>query len=496
MFASIRSATIVGVKGVPIRVEVHTSRGFPGYTVVGMPDVSMREGKERIRAALLSSRQSWPESRITVNLAPANVRKSGTGAELAILVGLLCTSGVLETKRFNNVGVIGELGLDGSIRPVFGTIARVLALKQSGAQQVFVPVKNAYEASLVQGIEVFPISNVSQLIASLTEGEPWPDYEIPKDGGTNHLTGPDYIEVSGQPIGCEAMELCAAGGHHTLLMGSPGIGKTMLAERIVSILPELNIQESYEVSAIASIFKSGVSGLVTHRPFCAPHHTSSVASMIGGGSNQINPGEITRAHRGILFLDELSEFSQSVLESLRQPLEKGSVSISRSAFHAIMPADFTLVACSNPCPCAKTKDKCICSDLTIAKYIRKLSGPLLDRFDIRVELFKSSLLQEPSHSSGEMKDRICLARERQNTRNITFGSVLNSRLNSNEIREIVSLDSQQEKFFKEKLEKREISGRGATAILRLSRTLADLDDEEKISDLHLARAFDFREEVK
>lgn len=361
MFSSIRSATFHGVTGAVIRVEVHTSSGFPGYTVVGMPDTAMRESKERIRSALLSSGLKWPQSRITINLAPANVRKSGTGAELAILIGLLCSSGVLETKRFVDVGVIGELGLDGTIRPVNGTIARVLALKKSGVNQVFVPISNAHEASLVDDVEVFGIATVADLIKHLNEGLEWPT--LPKTCGINveAKKSGDYSDITGQPLGCEAMLLCAAGGHHTLLMGSPGIGKTMLAERLPSITSKLSRDESQEVTAINSILDGKVKELAEERPFRQPHHSASVASLVGGGSHTINPGEATRAHHGFLFLDELSEFSTNSLESLRQPLESGTVTISRAHATATLPARFTLVACSNPCPCAKPREKCICS---------------------------------------------------------------------------------------------------------------------------------------
>ncbi len=495
MFSSISSATFHGVSGTVIRVEVHTSSGFPGYTVVGMPDTAMRESKERIRSALLSSGIGWPQSRITINLAPANVRKSGTGAELAILVGLLCSTKILDPKRFYNVGVIGELGLDGAIRQVSGTIARVLALKKSGIEQVFVPLENAHEASLVDGIEVFGIESVGNLVRHLTEGLPWPDIPDNKKLSFASKRIGDYQDIVAQPLGCEAMMICAAGGHHTLLMGSPGIGKTMLAERIPSISSKLTREQSQEVTAINSILDGKVSRLAIERPFRQPHHSASVASLVGGGSHVINPGEATRAHHGFLFLDELSEFSINSLESLRQPLESGIISISRANYHTKLPAHFTLIACSNSCPCAKPREKCICSDSLRSKYLRKLSGPLLDRFDIRLELFRSDFLEGKTHSSSEMKSRVKNASQRQLSRNSEFGITCNAQLSSPILKEYFVLKDGLDLYLKEHIEKREISGRGATAIWRVARTIADLNDVNDINELHLSQAFDLREEI-
>ncbi len=492
MFASIKSATISGVLGKVIRVEVHTSSGMPGYTVVGMPDTAMRESKERIRAALISSRLGWPETRMTINLAPANIRKSGTGSELAILVGLLCATRKLDAVRFRDAGVIDELGLDGSIRSVLGTIARVLALRDSGVTQVFVPASNAYEASLIDGVEVFPIESVRGLVACLSTGEPWPDVVQPSTNLTPDDYG-DFADVSGQPLGCEAMMLLAAGGHHTLLMGSPGIGKTMLAARVPSILPSLSNDESHEITAIASVLDGNVTHLISQRPFRQPHHSASAPAMIGGGSTFAVPGEATRAHKGVLFLDELSEFTRTSLDVMRQPIEEGVVTISRAQFSMTLPAQFTLLGCSNPCPCAKPREKCICSDATRQRYVRKLSGPLLDRFDIRLELFRSPYVEGPTHTSAAMKECVAVARERQLIRNAD--KILNGQLSSTALPHVAPLSPSVELFFRERVEKREVSGRGATAIWRVARTLADIDDVPDISELHMSRAFDFREEL-
>jgi magnesium chelatase family protein len=499
MFASITSATTTGVLGQPIRVEVHTSSGFPGFTVVGMPDVAMKESKERVRAAMSSSGLKWPESRITINLAPATIRKTGTGCELATLVGLLVCSKILEAKRFEKVGVIGELGLDGTIREVPGTIARVLALRDSGIEEVFVPSTNAYEASLVSGIKIFPIESVRGLIGCLTTGESWPVIEKPIVNFDKYvgekLIEDDFSQIIGQPLGCEAMMLLAAGGHHTLLMGSPGIGKTMLAERLPGILTPLMEEESHEITAIKSILDGAVYEIISTRSFRRPHHSATLTSLIGGGSSSVSAGEVTRAHKGILFLDELGEFSSHALDALRQPLEQGKVNITRANFHASLPAQFTLLACSNPCPCARERDKCICTDNARAKYMKRLSGPLLDRFDIRLELYKSKYATEPTHNNAQMREKIYSAFQRQIVRNEKVGVLNNASLSSPMLKAICPLNSAAEKLFTERVIKREFSARGATAIWRLARTMADLSDKENIEDEHVSRAFDFREEI-
>lgn len=446
MFASISSATISGVLGKVIRVEVHTSSGLPGYTVVGMPDTAMRESKDRIRAALISSHQNWPQSRMTINLAPADVRKSGTGSELAIVVGILCCGGILPSTRFRNVGVIGELGLDGTIREVSGTIARVLALREVGIEQVFVPAANAHEASLVTGVQVFAIESVSGLVACIKEGLEWPNIEHPTGEVSVMESVGDFSDISGQPLGCEAMMLLAGGGHHTLLMGSPGIGKTMLAERLPTILPPLEKDESHEITAITSILEGTVSSLMVKRPFRQPHHSASAPALVGGGSHFAIPGEATRAHKGVLFLDELAEFSVHTLEALRQPLENGMVTIARAQFSTALPAQFTLLACSNPCPCARSREKCICSDAARERYVRRLSGPLLDRFDIRLELFRSPYIDGPTHSSNDMTGRVHFALSRARQRNEPVGVVYNGRLNSSMLHEVAPLSSRIETF--------------------------------------------------
>lgn len=494
MFSCIRSATVNGVIGRVIDVEVHTSSGFPGYTVVGMPDAAMRESKERIRSALKSSKVEWPKSRITINLAPANMRKSGTATELAILIGLLCCSKIINPDIFKNAGVIGELGLDGSAREITGTIARVLALRDKGIVNIYLPYKNAYEASLVPGVNIYAIENVCSLISCTNGEEEWPEIK-PPDLCESKIDYGDYSEILNQPVGCEAMMVLAAGGHHTLLMGTPGIGKTMLAERVPSIACELSQNASYEVSAIQSIVEGNVVDLTRTRPFRQPHHGASTTALIGGGSKTISLGEVTRAHRGFLFLDELAEFPRRTLDFLRQPLESGVVTIARAEFSAVLPAKFTLIACSNPCPCAKPRDKCICDDFTRSNYIKKLSGPLLDRFDIRLELTKPLGKGQPTHNSKEMREKVFRAYEIQKKRFRETSLENNSQMKSKDIKEIAPLKNDVEELLVTTCETREISYRGSIAISRVARTIADLEASNDVTQTHLLKALDMREEI-
>ncbi|MFN8015554.1 MAG: YifB family Mg chelatase-like AAA ATPase [Acidimicrobiia bacterium] len=494
MYTAIDSAIISGIKAQHIKVEVHTSRGLPGYCVVGMIDTAIRESKERIRSALSSSKIKWPESRITVNLAPANIRKSGTGCELAILVGLLCSSKQIPHHTFNNSAVLGELGLDGTIRAISGIMPRVIELRKLGIKHFYIPSKNAHEARLINDIEVYPLENINQMLNCLSNVSSWPQIENPKIVDSSMQDFGDFKDVKGLPLGCEAMEIMAAGNHHTLLMGSPGIGKTLLAEKVQGIMPKLNYNESSELTAIVSAIEGSVTNLITNRPFRNPHHSSTVASIIGGGSQKVSPGEATRAHHGILFLDELAEFSSSVIDSLREPLETGKIQISRSSFKLTLPANFVLLACSNPCPCAKSRDECICTEANRQRYLRRLSGPLLDRFDIRLEIFKSNL-NSSTHNSSDMRERIKIARSLQENRFKETSISSNSKMRSEMLGLYAPLDDLCAKLLKEKSEIRKLSMRGTCAIWRLSRTIADLDNCQQIKDFHLEKAFELREDL-
>src|SRR3954468_24090632 len=394
VLAAVRSATLIGVDGQPVTVEVHVSSGLPAYQVVGLPDAAVRESRERVRAAILSSGLEWPQRRITVNLAPGGVRKSGSGLELAVALGVLGANDALPAGVLDGVAVLGELGLDGSVRPVPGTLALVDALARAGTASVVVPLANASEAELVRGLRVRAARTLGELRACLKGEQPWPDWDPPPpdpDADTTSLLGDDELadlaDVRGLPFARQALEVTAAGGHHLLLCGPPGTGKTMLARRLGTILAPLCPAEALEVTRIHSAAGEPVAGrLARRRPFRAPHHTASTAALVGGGSGRARPGEITLAHRGVLFLDELGEFAPSALDALRQPLEERAVRISRQGVSLTFPAAFQLVACSNPCPCGSGGNECRCSDAQRERYRRRLSAPLLDRFDLRMRV--------------------------------------------------------------------------------------------------------------
>ncbi len=424
MLAAVRSATLIGVDGQPVTVEVHVSSGLPAYQVVGLPDAAVRESRERVRAAVLSSGLEWPQRRITVNLAPGGVRKSGSGLELAVALGALGANEALPAGVLDGVAVLGELGLDGAVRPVPGTLALVDALARSGVDCVVVPIANASEAALVGGVRVRAARTLGELRACLKGEEPWPDWDpaspAPDDTAGTSLGDDELVDladVRGLPFAREALEVAAGGGHHLLFCGPPGTGKTMLARRLGTILPPLSHAEALEVTRIHSAAGERVAGrLIDRRPFRAPHHTASTAALVGGGSGRARPGEITLAHRGVLFLDELGEFAPTALDALRQPLEERAVRISRQPVSLTFPAAFQLVACSNPCPCGAGAQGCRCSDAQRERYRRRLSAPLLDRFDLRVRVDAPEPDDVPGESSAQVAARVAVAYERQRAR--------------------------------------------------------------------------------
>jgi magnesium chelatase family protein len=492
---------LFGVEGLIVDVQVHVSTGLPSYTVVGLPDAAVRESRDRVRAALLSSGLTWPLRRVTVNLAPSGVRKSGPGLDLPFALGLMTAAEELPAGVLDGVAVIGELGLDGSLRPVPGVLAMVDALRRAGATAVLLPAGNAAEAGLVGGLRVLPATSLAQVRDALKGEEEWPPPPAHPPRAQNDETDADDIStdlsvVRGLAGGRKALEVAAAGGHHLFMVGPPGAGKTLLARCIPSVLPPLDDDESLEVTRIHSAAGEPPHGqLVRTRPFRAPHHTASAAALVGGGRGRPSPGEVTLAHRGVLFLDELGEFSPLVLDALRQPLEERVVRISRQGASVAFPADFLLIACSNPCPCGLGPPRCICSEAHRLRYRRRLSAPLIDRFDLRVALGPAAPAEPPGTPSQPMRDRVAeaIARQRRRYRNLPWRR--NARIPASALRRAVPLSSDAEAALQQAAYRREWSGRGLACTHRVARTLADLAGTETISPAHVLLAASLREDV-
>lgn len=500
MLAAVKSAVLDGVDGRIVTVEVHVANGLPGYTVVGLPDAAGRESRERVRAALLSSGLEYPMRRVTVNLAPATVRKTGSGLELAVALGLVGASGALPPDGLGTLGVLGELGLDGRVRPVPGTLALVHALVGSGATAVIVPEVNAAEAALVPGASVRVARSLGELHACLTGTAPWPDPPAPAppdpgDAFEGTAVEPlDLDDVRGLAPARLALAAAAAGAHHALFVGPPGVGKTMLARRLPTIMAPLDRDEALEVAKIHSAAATARGGrLVTAPPFRAPHHGASAVALVGGGAARPRPGEISLAHRGALFLDEMPEFPGPALEALRQPLEERVVRVSRAGGATTFPADFILVACANPCPCGRPPDDCRCGDVQRARYARRLSAPLLDRFDLRLHIARAG--DAPGESSADVAARVASAVARQRSRLGGTPWRRNAHVPAGALRIGAPLPPAAEAAWREIIEDRGLTGRGAARVRRVARTLADLDDRNDVEPADVERACWLREDV-
>lgn len=503
MISKVNSVGLTGLEGFCIGVETDISNGIPTWEIVGMPDTAVRESKERIRAAIKNSGFLIPGRRILVNLAPADIKKEGTCLDLSIAVGILVSSEQLFINDLSEYAFFGELSLDGTLREIRGALPMAITAYQHGIKKIFMPEQNACEAAVVEEIEVYGVSSIGELVKHFSSEkciEPTKvDVKMLFKNMDEHSL--DFSDVKGQESAKRALEIAAAGGHNILMIGPPGSGKTMLAQRIPSILPDMTFEESLEVTKVHSISGRLPKNMpmITKRPFRSPHHTISAPGLTGGGVGIPKPGEISLAHNGILFLDELPEFRKDALEVMRQPLEDGMVTITRTGGTFSYPSNFMLVASMNPCPCGYYGDKnhdCSCSEKQIQHYLSKISGPLLDRIDLHIEVpavnYDDLGNKNKAEPSAEIKTRVDKAREIQLRRYSGTGICSNSMLTAAMIDEFCALDNEGVELLKNAFELLGLSARAHNRILKVARTVADLDGKEKISKENIAEAIRYR----